>query len=199
MVAGAAAVVDALRRLPETRFVMLAPLRSVPERSVPAMDTPERSAEVSAAPTPTSDTLGPTMTPLRNTYPVGRVAVAVPVRPAVRIFVKVAPVKMAPDTSEFVRVMPERSALVRLALVMRTLLPKMEPLRPVYPPAVVGRVAVASPMTPRERIFVRVAPRRDAPERSVATKIAFVRFARFKVAPYSDTLVKSVPERSAPK
>ena len=195
MVAGAAAVVDAFRKLPETRFVRLAPLRSVPERSVPAMETPERSAEVSAAPTPTSDTLGPTMTPFRKTYPAGKIAVAVPVRPAVRIFVKVAPVKMAPDTSEFVRVMPERSAPVRLALVMRTLLPKMEPLRPVYPPAV---VVVASPMTPRERIFVRVAPRRDAPERSVATKIAFVRFARFKVAPYSDTLVKSAPERSAP-
>ena len=119
---------DALRRLPVTRFVRLAPLRSVPDRSVPAMDTPERSVNESAE--LISDTFGPTMTPLRNTYPVGRVDVAVPVRPAVRIFVKVAPVKIAPDTSEFVKKIPERSAFVRFALVMRTLLPKMAPPRP---------------------------------------------------------------------
>lgn len=185
---------DALRRLPETRFVRLAPLRSVPDRSVPAMDIPERSMEESAE--FNSDTFGPTITPFRNTYPVGRVAVAVPVRPAVLILVKVAPVMIAPDTSEFVKRIPERSAFVRFALVMRTLLPKMAPPRPTYP---VGRVAVASPVTLRERMLVSVAPRRVAPERSLDTNIALVRFARFSVAPYRDTLVKSLPDRSAPK
>ena len=193
MVAGWAAVVDALRRPPEIRFVRSALVRTVPERSVPAMETPERSAEVSAA--PESKTFGPTITPLRNTYPAGRVAVAVPVRPEVRMFVRVAPVSMAPETSELVRTTFEMSALVRLALVMRTLLPKIEPPRPIYP---VGRVAVASPMTLRERIFARVAPLRVAPERSVDTKIAFVKLARFSVAPYNEILVKSAPERSAP-
>lgn len=151
---------DALRRLPETRFVRLAPLRSVPDRSVPAIDIPERSTEESAD--PISDTLGPTMTPFRKTYPAGRVAVAVPVRPAVRMLVKVVPVKIAPDTSEFVKRTPERSALARLALVMRTLFPKIAPPRPTYPG---GRVAVASPMTLRERMFVSVAPVRFAPEK----------------------------------
>ena len=193
MVAGAAAVVDALRRLPDTRFVKLALVRTVPERSAPVMDTPERSAEVSAA--PVSNTFGPTRTPFRNTYPAGKVAVAVPVSPAARIFVRVAPVKTAPETSEFVRVIPERSALVRFALVMRTLLPRMAPLRPTYP---AGRMAVASPMTLRERIFARVAPRRVAPDRSLDTKMAFVRLARLRLAPYNEILVKSAPERSAP-
>ena len=176
------AVVDALRRLPETTFVKLAPVRSVPERSVPAMDIPERSADDNAD--ATSETFGPTMTPLRKTYPVGRVAVAVPVRPAVRIFVRVAPVKTTPDTSEFVRTTFDRSVLVRLALVMRTLLPKMDPPRPMYPG---GRVAAAeaeaSPMIPRERIFVKVAPVRFAPERSVDTNIALVKLARLRMAP----------------
>ena len=65
VVAGAAAVVDALRSPPEIRFVKLAPVRTVPERSAPAMDTPERSAEESAE--PVSNTFGPTMTPLWNT------------------------------------------------------------------------------------------------------------------------------------
>ena len=62
---GGVAVVDALRRLPETRFVRLAPLRSVPERSAPAIDTPERSTDESAE--FNSETLGPTMIPARNT------------------------------------------------------------------------------------------------------------------------------------
>lgn len=137
-----------MRRLPETRLVRLAPLRSVPERSVPAMDIPERSTEESAE--PTSDTLGPTITPLRKTYPAGRVAVEVPVRAAVRMLVRVAPVKVAPETSELVRITPERSALVRSALVIRTLSPKMAPPRPMYP---VGRVAVASPTTLREEYW----------------------------------------------
>jgi hypothetical protein len=47
---GGVAVTDALRRLPDTRFVKLAPDRSVPERSVPAMDIPERSMDESADP-----------------------------------------------------------------------------------------------------------------------------------------------------
>ena len=120
---------DALRRLPDTTFVKLVPVRVAPERSVPAMLIPERSADESAA--ATSETLGPTIILLRKTYPVGKVAVAVPVSPAVRIFVRVAPVKIAPDTSEFVRTTFDRSTLVRLALVIRTLLPKMDPPRPV--------------------------------------------------------------------
>ena len=53
-------------------------------------------------------------------------------------------------------------------------------------------------MTPRERILVSVAPVRVAPERSVDTNIAFVKLARLRVEPYSDTFVKSAPERSAP-
>ena len=87
-------------------------------------------------------------------------AVAVPVRAAVRIFVRVAPVKVTPETSEFVRVIPERSAFTRLALVIRTLLPRMEPPRPTYPG---GRMVMASPTTLRERILARVAPARVAP------------------------------------
>ena len=141
-------------------------------------------------------TFGPTTTPFRNTYPVGRVAVVVPVRPAVLILVKVAPVMIAPDTSEFVNRIPDRSAFVRFALVMRTLLPKMAPPRPTYPG---GKVAVASPMTLRERIFVRFAPSKVAPDRSVDTKIELVKFARFKMAPYREIFVKLLPERSAPK
>ena len=169
-----------MRRLPETTFVKLAPVRSVPERSVPARLLPDRSAPVST--TAASETLGPTMTPLRKMYPAGRVAVAVPVRPAVRIFVRVVPVKTAPDTSELVRTTFDRSVLVRLALVIRTLLPKMDPPRPRYP---AGRVvaAEATPMTLREIIFVKVAPVRFAPERSVDTNIALVKFARLRMAP----------------
>lgn len=112
------------------------------------------------------------------------------------MLLRVAPVKIAPDTSELVKIIPERSALVRFALVIRTLFPKMAPARPMYPG---GKVAVASPMTLRERMFVRVAPRSVAPERSVETKMAFVRLVRLRVAPYRDTFVKSEPERSAPK
>ena len=63
---------------------------------------------------------------------------------------------------------------------MRTLLPKMAPPRPTYP---VGRVAVASPMTLRERILVRVAPVRVAPDKSLDTNIALVKLVRFMVAP----------------
>lgn len=185
---------DALRKLPEIRFVKFVADKLAPERSAPTMDTPERSAEARAA--ATNDTLGPTMILLRNTYPVGNVAALVPVRPAVRIFVRVAPVKIAPDTSELVRTTFDRSTLVKLALVIRTLLPKMDPPRPRYP---TGRVVVASPMIPRERILARVAPLRVAFVRSVVTNMAFVKFARLRVAPYSDIFVKSAPERSAPK
>lgn len=191
---GGVAVTDALRRLPDTRFVKLAPDRSVPERSVPAMDIPDRSTDERAE--FNSDTFGPTMMPFLNIYPAGNVAVEVPVRPAVRILVRVAPVKIAPDTSEFVKSIPERSALVRFALVIRTLFPKIAPPRPMYPG---GKVAVASPITPRERILAIVAPVNVAPERSVDTNIALVKFVRFRTAPYRDTLVKLDPDRSAPK
>ena len=198
MIVGGVAVTDALRRLPEITFVKLALVRLAPERSVPAILIPDKSVLVSAA--AASETLGPTMTPLRNTYPVGNVAVVVPVRPAVRIFVRVVPVKIVPDTSEFVRTTFERSTLVRLALVIRTLLPKMDPPRPMYP---AGRTVAEEeeeerPMTPRERILASVAPVRVAPDRSVDTNIAFVKLARLRVAPYRDTFVKSAPERSAP-
>jgi hypothetical protein len=158
------------------------------------MDMPERSTDESAD--PTSETFGPTIILLRNAYPVGKVAVAVPVSPRVRILVRVAPVKIAPDTSEFVKTIPERSAFVRFALVMRTLFPNIDPPRPMYP---VGRVAVESPTTPREIIFASVAFVSIAPERSLDTNITFVRLARISVAPYNDTFVKSEPERSAPK
>ena len=197
MIVGGVAVTDALRRLPEITFVKLALVRLAPERSVPAILIPDKSVLVSAA--AASDTLGPTMTPLRNTYPVGNVAVVVPVRPAVRIFVRVATVKIVPDTSEFVRTTFERSTLVRLALVIRTLLPKMDPPRPRYPAGrMVAEEEEERPMIPRERILARVAPVRVAPVRSVDTNIAFVKLARLRVAPYRDTFVKSAPERSAP-
>lgn len=175
---GGVAVVDALRRLPDTIFVKVVFDKFAPERSAPAMDIPDRSVPDNAA--LTSETFGPTIIVLRNTYPVGNVAVAVPVRLAVRMFVIVAPVIMTPDTSELVRTIFDKSTPVKFASVIRTLFPKIDPPRPIYP---VGRVVVARPMTPRERILVRLAPGKVAPERSVDTKIAFVRFARFNVAP----------------
>ena len=96
---------------------------------VPASETPDKSTLVSAA--LASDTLGPTMKPLRNTYPVGSVARgAVFTSPPVTRRIRVAPVRLAP-----VRLAPVRMTSVRsrdpdrFALMSETPAPRINPPR----------------------------------------------------------------------
>jgi hypothetical protein len=161
-------------------FVKLAPERSTPERSMPVRFWFERFA-------PRRTTRGPTMNPLREKYPVGRVAVSRPVilpviiperlvdAPLISVFVKFAPVSVIP---------PVRSMFWRTSDERFTAGPTMVPVLPVlvrekYPAG--SRVAVAvPPVRPKERRPVTVAPERSTPLISILKSDALVRLAEVR-------------------
>ena len=116
-----------MMRLPETKFVTVAPERFAPEMSTPAIETAVRSVFERFALRNMTD--GPTMNPFRATYPVGSVAVVRFTRLPVMTRVKVAPVMTAFVIVEPVIVTPDKSIPVAAALVRLTLGPTMNPLR----------------------------------------------------------------------
>jgi len=166
----------------------------VPDTSTPKREIPDKSElEISAF---RKLTLGPTMYPERNTYPVGGVAVVVPTSPPVVMLVTVAPVMITPDISLPDNVAPDRSTFVKLTDVSRTFGPMIEPARATYPS---GRMVVENPRQLIEYKFVIVVELANlVAEISVLLKITFVRLAKVRFAPPRDLFVKSCPERSRP-
>jgi hypothetical protein len=104
-----------------------APLIFALDIIVPVSDIPDRSTFVKSA--LASDTLGPTIKPLRITYPVGRIAVFAFTSPPVTIRVSVAPEKSTVAIFAFVRMTSVRFRPDRFAPVIETPFPRMKPPR----------------------------------------------------------------------
>ena len=143
-------------------------------------DIPERSTLVNTA--LASDTLGPTIKPLRIKYPVGRVAVLAFTSPPVTRRVSVAPVKSTVAIFAFVSMTSVRFKVERFALGMDTPLPRIYPPRTTYPVGIVSAVDVP-PVTPPLTTPVNVTLERFAAEMSTFVNTEFV---------------NTHPERSAP-
>ncbi len=114
-------------RLPETKFVTVAPERFAPEMSTPAIEIDVRSVFERFALRSITD--GPTMKPFLATYPVGSVAVVRFTREPVMTLVSVALVRTAFVMVDPVIVTPDKSIPVAAALVRLTFGPTMNPLR----------------------------------------------------------------------
>ena len=167
---------------------------------VPASETPDKSTLVSAA--LVSDTFGPTMNPLRNTYPVGRVARPVAggdalfTSPPVTRRTRVAPVRLAPEIFAPVKMTSVRSRepVPRFALMSETPAPRIYPPRTTYPVGITSAVD-APPVTPPLVTPVNITRERLAAEISTFTKLEFVKTQPDKSAPVRGTPVKLISVR----
>jgi hypothetical protein len=163
-----------------------APLIFVLVIFVPARDIPDKSTFVSDA--EASDTLGPTIYPVRTTYPGGNVAVVALISPPVTRRVSVALVKFA-----FVIVAPAidifvKSAPVRFAFISETPGPTIYPLRMTYPVGITSAVD-EPPVIPPLDTPVKLTFERFAAEISHDSSVAFVNMEPDKSAPVSGTPV----------
>jgi hypothetical protein len=171
-----------------------APLIFVLVIFVPARDIPDKSTFVSGA--EASDTLGPTIYPVRMTYPVGSVAVVAFTSPPVIMRVSVAPVKFAFVSVAFVMIVSVKSTLERFALTRETPVPIIYPPRTTYPVGIMSAVDVP-PVIPPLVTPVNVTRERFAPEMSHDARVAFVKIEPDKSAPVSGTPVISTAVKVA--